>query len=71
MNLIFMWIIAETAVRTTLEMLTRLCPKCGRWAGRAEREVEVEYQVRVVRGDRAAHVRVEWVALTHSAEVKR
>lgn len=30
MNPIFMWAIAETAARTTLEMLTRWCPKCGR-----------------------------------------
>ena len=27
---ILMWIIAETAAKTTLEMLTRRCPKCGR-----------------------------------------
>ena len=30
MNPIFGWITAETAARTTLEMLTRWCPKCGR-----------------------------------------
>lgn len=30
MNPIFGWIIAGTAARTTLEMLTRWCPKCGR-----------------------------------------
>ena len=24
------WIIAETAARTTLELLTRQCPRCGR-----------------------------------------
>ncbi len=30
MNPIFAWIIAETTARTTLEMLTRWCPKCGR-----------------------------------------
>lgn len=30
MNPIFMWTIAETAARTTLEMLARRCPKCGR-----------------------------------------
>lgn len=30
MNLIFTWIIAETAVRTTIEMLKRVCPKCHR-----------------------------------------
>ena len=30
MNPIFMWIIGETVARTTLEMLTRWCPKCGR-----------------------------------------
>ena len=24
------WIVAETAARTTLELLTRQCPKCGR-----------------------------------------
>jgi len=24
------WIIAEAAARTTLELLTRRCPKCGR-----------------------------------------
>lgn len=29
-NPIFTWIIAETTARTTLEMLTRWCPKCGR-----------------------------------------
>ena len=28
--MIFAWIIAETVARTTLEMLTRRCPKCGR-----------------------------------------
>jgi ribosomal protein S27E len=26
----FAWIIAETAARTTLELLTRQCAKCGR-----------------------------------------
>ena len=30
MNPIFTWMIAETVARTTLEMLTRWCPKCGR-----------------------------------------
>lgn len=30
MNPIFAWIIAETVTRTTIEMLTRWCPKCGR-----------------------------------------
>lgn len=30
MNPIFMWTIAETVARTTLEMLTRWCPQCGR-----------------------------------------
>ena len=30
MNPIFMWTIAETAARATLEMLNRWCPKCGR-----------------------------------------
>ncbi|HKS30050.1 MAG TPA: hypothetical protein VJS44_19665 [Pyrinomonadaceae bacterium] len=29
MTPIFMWIIAETVARTTLETLTRWCPKCG------------------------------------------
>jgi ribosomal protein L40E len=28
--MIFMWVIAETTAKTTLEMLTRRCPKCGR-----------------------------------------
>lgn len=28
--MVLTWIIAETAARTTLEMLTRWCPKCGR-----------------------------------------
>lgn len=27
--MIFGWIIAETTARTMLELLTRLCPKCG------------------------------------------
>ena len=30
MNPIFIWTIAETAARATLEMLTRWCPKYGR-----------------------------------------
>jgi len=30
MNPIFTWAIAETVVRTTVEMLSRACPKCGR-----------------------------------------
>jgi ribosomal protein S27E len=30
MSPIFMWTIAETVARTTLEKLTRWCPKCGR-----------------------------------------
>jgi endogenous inhibitor of DNA gyrase (YacG/DUF329 family) len=30
MNPIFTWIIADTVARTTVEMLTRKCPKCGR-----------------------------------------
>jgi hypothetical protein len=30
MNPIFTWIIAETVTRTTIEMLTRQCPKCRR-----------------------------------------
>ncbi len=30
MNPIFMWTIAETVVQTTVEMLSRACPKCGR-----------------------------------------
>jgi len=30
MNPIFAWVIAETTARTTLDMLTRRCPKCGR-----------------------------------------
>lgn len=28
--MIFAWIIAETAARTTMELLTRQCAKCGR-----------------------------------------
>ena len=28
--MIFGWIIAATAARTMLELLTRQCPKCGR-----------------------------------------
>ena len=30
MSLIFMWTIADTVSRTTLEMSTRWCPKCSR-----------------------------------------
>ena len=30
MNPIFTWLIAETTAGTTIEMLTRHCPKCGR-----------------------------------------